>query len=67
MLTDVGFVFTDVGFHPNSGFTEILCIIIFPLLGYRHQMWTYCWTNNSCHDTYNKPNKFINVLPFAII
>ena len=24
-------VFTDVGFHPNSGFTKILCTPIFPL------------------------------------
>ena len=31
MFTNVGFVYTDVGFHLNSGFTKKLCTHIFPL------------------------------------
>ena len=31
MFTNVGFVYTDVGFHLNSEFTKKLCTHIFPL------------------------------------
>ena len=36
MFTEVGFVFTDVGFHLNSGFTKIVCTPICPLPFYCH-------------------------------
>ena len=32
MFTDVGFVYTDVGFHLNSGFTKVLGTPILPLV-----------------------------------